>query len=290
MQTAWFSRARFASVTLFENAHFHGLARFAGAIFDEDTTFEDSLFSGETIFFGCSFSRRLILSRSTFVGKADFNAISVAHSFFMSRAKFSEVPAFSQANFKQTPDLDDVQFPLPGFWGWGEADVIPKYRALRRMAIQSADYEREQMAFKGEIRSKRGTEHKWYHAAFWYGLAYDALSDFGRSMSRPSLIWFLSIAVFALFYLASSGKLGSAFADCPAARAPNFESALIISWKNALPLIGIDAKAEEIARSCFMELTLTAASRSRAFKKSGAQCCFSCYCLPCETSSRSSSA
>ena len=106
------------------------------------------------------------------------------------------------------------------------------------------------MAFKGEIRSKRGTEHRWYHAAFWYGLAYDALSDFGRSMSRPSLIWLISIAVFALFYLANSGKLGSAFDDCAAAGAPNYESALIISWKNALPFIGIDSRAEEIARGC----------------------------------------
>ena len=42
------------------------------------------------------------------------------------------------------------------------------------MAIQGADYEREQMAFKGETRSKRGTEHKPWHTAFWFGIAYDA--------------------------------------------------------------------------------------------------------------------
>jgi hypothetical protein len=69
-------------------------------------------------------------------------------------------------------------------------------------------------------------------------------------MSHPSLIWLVSIAVFAFLYLANSGKLGNAFADCAAAGARNYESALITSWKNALPLIGIDSKAEEIARGC----------------------------------------
>ena len=69
-------------------------------------------------------------------------------------------------------------------------------------------------------------------------------------MSRPSLIWLISIAVFALFYLANSGKWGSAFADCAAAGAPNYESALIISWKNALPLHRHRFQSEEIARGC----------------------------------------
>ena len=182
-------------------------------------------------------------------GYANFEAIKVERELYLKNAQFSEVPNFSQADFNQAPDLDNVKVPLPSFWRKGKMELIPLYRAIRRMAIQGADYEREQMALKGEIRSKRGTEHRWYHAAFWYGLAYDVLSDFGRSMSRPSLIWLISIAIFALFYLASSAKLGSAFADCAAAGAPNIESALIISWKNALPFIG-NAKAEEIAHGC----------------------------------------
>ena len=185
-----------------------------------------------------------------FGSEADFTGTSVERFFDLRQAVFTEAPAFNQTDFKRAPDLDGMKFSLPGFWRTGKASLIPTYRALRRVAIQGADYEREQMAFKGEVRSKRGTEHRWYHAAFWYGLAYDTLSDFGRSMSRPSLIWLVSIAVFALFYLANSGKMGSAFASCAAAAAPNYESALIISWKNALPLIGIETEAEHTAREC----------------------------------------
>jgi hypothetical protein len=119
----------------------------------------------------------------------------------MTGAAFDKVPAFNQADFNQAPDLDDVEFPLPSFWR-GRAEVIAQYRALRRLAIQGADYEREQMALKGEIRSKRGTkQQRSYHAGFWYGLFYDALSDFGRSAWRPFLAWSACIIIFAVYFL-----------------------------------------------------------------------------------------
>ena len=73
------------------------------------------------------------------------------------------------------------------------------------MAIQGADYEREQMAFKGETRSKRGTEHKPWHTAFWFGIAYDAFSDFGRSIARPLAVWSASWLAFAALYLWNAG-------------------------------------------------------------------------------------
>jgi len=115
------------------------------------------------------------------------------------------VPDFRQAKFNEAPDLDDVSFPTPAWWtGHGSGDTT-KYRAIRRLAIQGQDHENEAKVFKGEIRSKRGTEHKFYHAAFWYGLAYDALSDFGRSMSRPLAVWFVSLFAFAAIYLWNAG-------------------------------------------------------------------------------------
>jgi len=247
---AWFSRTKFCEQANFSSAEFMGLARFAGAYFQDIAVFLNTKFHNAW-FLSVIFTGRAEFNGSVFYSDADFIACQSGRAFLLSRVAFVEQPPnFTQATFNQAPDLDDVKFPLPSFWRRGEEGLIAKYRAIRRVAIQGADYEREQMAFKGEIRSKRGTEHRWYHAAFWYGLAYDALSDFGRSMSRPSLIWLISIAVFALFYLANSGKWGSAFADCAAAGAPNYESALIISWKNALPFIGIDSKAEEIARGC----------------------------------------
>jgi len=231
--------ANFRSAVYFRSARFFEFARLNGTTFEGTTVFSRATFLNGGSFWGARFEHHVTL----FGVKAD-------RAFDFSGACFAEVPRFNQTNFIQAPDLENVSFPLPNFWRKGRAELIAEYRAIRRVAIQAADYEREQMAFKGEIRSRRGTEHRWYHAAFWYGLAYDVLSDFGRSMSRPSLIWLVSITLFAFFYLASSGKLESAFAMCPTAGAPIYESALIISWKNALPLIGIDSKVEELARGC----------------------------------------
>ena len=249
-QAAWFARTSFAGVADFREVTFRGWARFAGAKFEEVALFERARFKTRAWFVACSFAKRAAFDGSEFFGVTDFSAISVEKNLDMKGCSFLEPPGFHQSSFREAPDFDDVKLCLPDMWDGHKAHDIGKYRHIRRLAIQGCDHEIEAKAFKGEIRSKRGTEHKWYHAAFWYGLAYDALSDFGRSMSRPSLIWLVSIAIFALFYLASSGKLDSALATCPAAGAPDYESALIISWKNALPLIGIDSKVEEIARAC----------------------------------------
>ena len=89
-----------------------------------------------------------------------FTAIKSDRAFDLTGAQFSKVPAFSQADFKQAPDLDNVSFPARPFWRGGDKDLVPQYRALKRLAVQGHDYEREQMAFKGELRSRRGVIDK----------------------------------------------------------------------------------------------------------------------------------
>ena len=134
-----------------------------------------------------------------------------------------------------------MRFPLPDARPWrrGDFKLIPYYRAIRRMAIQGADYEREQMAFKGETRSKRRTEHKISHAAFWFGIAYDALSDFGRSIAQPLAIWVGSTIAFAAIYAWNAGVAASGWASaCAGDGASKALKALTLSAANSLPLIG----------------------------------------------------
>jgi hypothetical protein len=244
---AVFGVATFSSTAIFDHAMFKGDARFDIVIFNRLAVFRRVTFGGDAFFASAAFQNFTNFQGAKFSGEADFIGINVDRVFDMSGAKFAHVPAFNQANFKQAPDLDYVMFPLPSFW-WADASLISQYRAIRRMAIQGADYEREQMAFKCEIRSKRATEHRWYHAAFWYGLAHDAFSDFGRSMSRPLALWLFSIVLFAGAYLISSGKVAREI--CLAADASNFDSALVVSWRNALPFVGIDPKADRVASEC----------------------------------------
>ena len=213
----YFGSAKFKNFADFNNCTFCCFAGFLTAIFCGRTAFKDSTFSSTAHFEGTSFQSSTTFVNAKFLGDVSFAGAKVNGTFNMTGACFNVVPAFNQADFRQAPDLDDVRFPLPGFWRGGKeefdfklprppglghgANLVTKYRAIRRIAIQGADYEREQMAFKGEIRAKRGIVHKFYHAGFWLGIVYDLLSDFGRSMWCPVLAWVACIIVFAVYFL-----------------------------------------------------------------------------------------
>ncbi len=91
-----------------------------------------------------------------------------------------------------------------------------RWRALKRLAIQGHDTERELQFFSGEIRSQRFAEHwplpwpiwklkPWGGAlSFWAGLFYQMFSNFGRSLARPFAFWLLAVVAAAIFYAAQS--------------------------------------------------------------------------------------
>jgi uncharacterized protein YjbI with pentapeptide repeats len=250
---ALFLRTKFLRFSNFTDANFKNVAAFREAVFEDDCMFDHAHFEGRTFFVDVKFMKLATFASANFGSSTSFNStnftsaekpaiftgIKADREIDLSGCAFASVPAFNRADFKQAPDLDDVKFPLPAFWRAGKAKLIPQYRAIRRMAIQSADYEREQMAFKGEIRCKRGTEHKPYYTAFWFGLAYDALSDFGRSIAQPLAIWFASVIAFATFYFWNAG-VGPAewFSLCAGDGISKALKAITLSAANALPLIG----------------------------------------------------
>ena len=237
--TAGFASATFTGNAWFESATFTGTAGFRSATFTDYATFGSATFSGTAGFESATFKNSTTFGQAKFQKQASFTGIKVERAFDMTGAAFAQVPAFNQADFKQAPDLDDVEFPLPGYWRRGDPTLIPQYRAIRRMAIQGADYEREQMAFKGEIRCKRGTEHKPWHTAFWFGIAYDAFSDFGRSIARPLGIWLASAIAFAAIYAWDAGVAVSDWVSaCADDGAPKVLKALTLSAANSLPLLG----------------------------------------------------
>jgi uncharacterized protein YjbI with pentapeptide repeats len=255
--TAYFGRATFTRGAYFHSATFSGDSDFGSATFTDDTNFRSvtfvgdakfrsAVFTGETYFSGASFSSDAYFRSATFRNsvsvkeakfraEAQFPGVKADRAFRMTGADFALVPAFNQADFRQAPDLDDVEFPLPGFWFGGKAGEVAQYRALRRMAIQGADYEREHMAFKGELRSRRWTVDKWWHPSLWLGMLYDGVADCGRSYLRPAGVWAASIAVFAAFYWwrAAAGME----ARCAEAGGSLLQ-ALYLSVKDALVIFG----------------------------------------------------
>ena len=264
---ARFDSATFNSNTSFVGSAFNGDASFVkvifssscwfeGAAFSGDAWFGSATFPGDASFASATFSKATSFASAKFQSKdksANFTAIKVERAFDLSGASFLRVPNFSQVDFKQAPDLDAVRFPRPAFWNAGKTALIPLYRALRRMAIQGADYEREHMAFKGELRSRRGTIDNLWHPGLWLGLFYDGVADCGRSVIRPFLLWAASVFGFALYYLHKAiESTPDAWRECLTKSGDPWAKALYASGRNALVLTsGRDARVDQAYRCLF---------------------------------------
>ena len=205
---ASFNGADFFDRTNFENVKFKSEAYFAEVTFFRGAIFENVEFEGVALFLQCSFERAAFFKGSSFKELATFRAISVKGLFSVYNVKFSSLPDFTEAHFEEAPQFDSVELEPVRFQRLQahetETNYPSRWRALRRLAIQAHDYERELQFFKGEIISRRGTEDKLTHARFWFGWLYQLLSDFGRSMGLPLLWLGISLLLFAIFYACQS--------------------------------------------------------------------------------------
>ena len=203
-----FSSTKFSHWSWFDSADFKGIASFNGADFFDRTIFENVEFEGVALFLQCSFKSAAFFRGSSFKELATFRAISVKGLFSVYNVKFSSLPDFTEAHFEEAPQFGSVELEPVRFQRLQahetETNYPSRWRALRRLAIQAHDYERELQFFKGEIISRRGTEDKLTHARFWFGWLYQLLSDFGRSMGLPLLWLGISLLLFAIFYACQS--------------------------------------------------------------------------------------
>jgi hypothetical protein len=257
---AEFRHATITGAALFDDVKFSKTTGFVSASFVGEAWFRSAIFEGPCSFDGATFSSGVTFSNAKFgnggTQDANFTAIKADRAFNLTEASFSSVPNFSQARFTEAPDLDSVSLPLPKALRRGCKQNIVKYRAIRRMAIQSADYEREQMAFKGELRSRRLTIDKWWHLGMWFGLLYDGLSDCGRSIVRPLLLSVALLALFPVIYLSNAGVSPREWQSaCDASGIQKWERAVSISLSSGIPIIG-GSRTEEARefQACVVKL------------------------------------
>jgi uncharacterized protein YjbI with pentapeptide repeats len=224
---AWFDKAKFSGNAVFKEAKFSGLAWFTEARFSWYAEFDKARFSGNAWFHEAQFAGDAVFAQANFQGAASFDKASFAKvagfaairgetAFSLAGAHFQHVPDFIQAHFEEAPRLDymslDRKVEPGGLWrSMGRVfradvekarDLSARYRALKRLAIQGHDHEREQMFFKGELRARRGGEDRFLSWRLWFGLFYELLSDFGGSVVRPFLWWVAATGGFAWLYLA----------------------------------------------------------------------------------------
>lgn len=252
-----FGKASFAisHTTRFDQAHFFSTADFLETKFPGEVSFRQSRFQGPTSFWESHFQKN-----------ASFNAIQAESAFSLANARFDEIPDFIQAHFPEAPRLDNVQVPIIGEWqglqGYANAEAAPCYRALKRLAIQGHDHDRELRFFADELRSLRGQPDQpfpnprnlfskrkplWQGGGrYWFGILYEVFSDFGRSIARPLALLVLTTVLFAEAYHYRHFRLSSSGA-CLFGTGDSWLKALYLSIRKALifPGLGPDQKLDQ---------------------------------------------
>lgn len=176
---AWFHSAQFSCAALFLDAQFSGTAAFENARFYTGAWFNDARFCRQ----------------------ADFSNAESKTYFDLGGAVFNRVPDFTRLQFTHVPRVDRIWVKTPNWLRRRDKDAPAKFRALKNFAIEQHDYDREIDFFSGELKSERFVRYWPWHAHFWSGVAYQILSDFGRSMLRPFLWWIVSTLSFAALYV-----------------------------------------------------------------------------------------
>ncbi len=306
--TAWFGGAKFSGTAGFHRAKFSGYAWFTSAQFSGTAWFHGAQFSGTAAFGQATFKGATSFPGAHFTGPASFEAILSERAFSLADAEFRAVPDFIQAHFAEAPRLDNSRFRLAlveasskesgRFWTWpgrlilglvkrlfrGDGNVPARWRALKRLASEGHDHEREQHFFAMEMRSarfatdwplplatvglvpiaqadKETTAKRWLRRVhngviaipfvfwrasawagfvrFWFRLVYQIVSDFGRSVLRPMLLWALTTAIAAAYFLGQSPDIADARARKPAtgplSELVRFADASLDAWLRDAP-------------------------------------------------------
>lgn len=274
---ALFFGTQFRRVTRFNEAQFSGAAWFDEAQFSGAALFMSAKFAKDAQFFMTKFDQFASFEDARFCKGANFGAIRGERGFSLANVTFERVPDFIQAHFEEAPRLDNIHvrarivdlapepLPTPDASRWGtvktalshayltrfghgvlrrifaaDSDVPARFRALKRLAIQGHDADREHEFFASEVRAARFTcdwplplvrlkftscwlkplnwlpfgfwsGSSWSgFGRFWFGLGYEVFGGLGASALRPTLWWLTTIAVAAVFFLGESPDMSAA--------------------------------------------------------------------------------
>ncbi|MER0171362.1 MAG: hypothetical protein DU489_12295 [Nitrosomonas sp.] len=261
--TTWFGKASFSDNAWFNNAKFKGAVWFSRASFSGYTDLSDVKFRGKTYFMQASFGGSVDFNQTTFESISVFAAIDGKGHFSFRYTEFHLAPDFNQAHFTEAPQFDNSDFSRALQTKEINLSFSSSWRALKRLAIQGHDQERELIFFAAEIKSLRGKEDKAFPqplkylinnnndalwpggSRYWFGYFYQCFSDFGRSIMRP-LSWWLGLgALFLFLYLKYPiDAEPQATVSCD-----RTEAALYLSVRNALPFLPATGYSENLSRS-----------------------------------------
>jgi hypothetical protein len=257
---ARFAGTTFKGDASFEGANFADAARFASTTFSGGAWFDSATFEGNSFFAWAGFAK--IASFYSIRGERGFDMAGTSFEAVPDfiQAHFEEAPRldnlevtgrtiprhprperhepgsrlrrvwqavrFVGARVRTWPKraMKGARHSIPsGMKANGEARNIPaRWRALKRLAIQGHDTDRELEFHAREMRSQRfagdwplplaiWSRHAWGgFFRFWFGILYEFFSNFGRSLARPLIFWLAAAALGAVVYMSQSPEIVAA--------------------------------------------------------------------------------
>jgi len=238
-QTSTFRRSIFKDDVTFEGAKFAGDdCQFDYAEFCGDANFEEARFESSKIRFQhaqfkraarfrkACFHNPLDFSQAEFQRVADFAQVTMKGGADFSWAIFDGVAAFEDCIADRPPDFRTARFRVapnlhasqigyePGnesfcrrlFRAAADQHDVRRYRFLKKLAGDAKDHESEVAFLALELRAKRFHESKGF-AAIALNLGYEWLSDFGRSVARPT-VWLFAVTLSAATMIACAHWTG----------------------------------------------------------------------------------
>ena len=241
-----FERATFSDVARFDEVSFSDGANFLNVTFSRYATFNKAQFSRDAAFDHSVFEGAVYFGSSSFVGRAGFSGVR-GKALMLNHPTFERLPDFTGAHFDEAPVFDNIDLQPERFRNASDertsVGAPERWRALRRLAVQGHDHEREPLFFKGEMMARRGTRDTRTSLWFWVGWTYQILSDFGRSLTRPLLGLAIAVAAFACLYALPNDAVWedplALEIPCQAGLGDVRVATLVLSLHNAIPVAGI---------------------------------------------------
>ena len=184
----------------FSQAKFgRGDVYFSGAEFDKgNVQFVNIISQGSISFFNATLGKN--------PGSVSFENADIAGRLDLNKATFHRVPDLSTAHLGKGLSLVGTRItytasPRDNRWSLNKAltpDDATYYRFFKKQAADAKDHEKEIEYFSMELRAHYGHQQNWFQ--YLPTLLYQKLSDYGRSVLRPTLafvvMWLISAGIF----------------------------------------------------------------------------------------------
>ena len=235
---AYFDEAKFGARSSFRGARWNRHARFICASFGEliefqgaqfgfNTDFQNSCWEGHVTFEARNWDhlRQLLMITDRFVeakkeaeslgispdsfleidfsgaifkGVADFSNRQFKNRTRFVGAKFDKVPLFHGCTLHQDTSFEGASFPKPT----GNTDDYRAYETLKLAFSKQQAVRTEQLFFQYEMNEELHRQKGLKKLSFWF---YKVCSNYGFSITRPLLMWFILLVSFSYLYACISG-------------------------------------------------------------------------------------